>query len=89
MKKPIPLGAQLTSLEIALVALLQVMARTEPAAAQLATVAMRDIASLVPEQHFPGVSEKVQQYVETIEAEMTESNALSARSALSPRKEVH
>ncbi len=70
MKKPIPLGAQLISLEIALVALLQVMARTEPAAARLAAVAMRDIAGLVPEKHFPGVSEKVQQYVETIEAEM-------------------
>ncbi len=70
MKKPIPLGAQLISLEIALVALLQVMARTEPAAAQRAAVAMRDIAGLVPEKHFPGVSEKVQQYVETIEAEM-------------------
>ena len=84
--RPIPLGAQLISLEIALVALLQVMARTEPAAAQRVVVTMRDIASLVPEKHFPGVSKKVEQYVETIEAEMTESNALSARSALSPRK---
>ncbi len=84
--KPIPLGAQLISLEIALVALLQVMARTEPAAAQRVVVTMRDIASLVPEKHFPGVSKKVEQYVETIEAEMSHRSEFSASNALSLRK---
>jgi len=84
--KPIPLGAQLISLEIALVSLLQVMGRGQPAAAQLVATTMQNIASLVPEKQFPGVCEKVHQYVEVIEAEMTASNELSPATALSQRK---
>jgi hypothetical protein len=85
--KPIPLGAQLIAMEIAMVSLLQMMARMQPAAAQLVAATMLDTASLIPEEHFPGVSEKIEQYVETIEAEMTASNELTASSALSTHKD--
>lgn len=84
--KPIPLGAQLIALEIAVVSLLQVMARTQPDAAKLVAATMQDTASLVPEKHFPGVYEKVEQYVEVIEAEMTASSELTPSTALSRRK---
>ena len=75
-ERPIPLGAQLIAYEIALVSLLQVMARTQPAAAQLVASAMRDTASLVPKKSFPGVCDKVEQYIEIIEAETIPTNEL-------------
>ncbi len=84
--KPIPLGAQLISLEIAVVALLQVIGRTQPAAAHIVADTMQNIASLVPEKRFPGVCEKVEQYVEVIEAETTASNELPPAIASARRK---
>jgi hypothetical protein len=47
---------------------------------------MQDTAALVPEKHFPGVCEKVEQYVEVIEAEITASSEVTASTALSGRK---
>lgn len=84
--KPIPLGAQLISLEIAVVALLQVIGRIQPAAAHIVAETMQNVASLVPEKQFPGVCEKVEQYLEVIEAEMAARNELPPAIASAPRK---
>ena len=65
------LGNQIVSNEVAIISMLQVLAQAQPALGQALARAMRENHSRVPGD-FPGVRDRVEQYLEVIENRITE-----------------
>ena len=64
------LGSQFVSNEIAIISLLQALTLAQPAIRQALVDAMRENKSRVPSS-FPGVHERIEQYVELLEKRLS------------------